>query len=77
MDISAKTTILQQPVVSSTAGETNKYESNLVGGAKKNKKSKKTAKRSSVKRTTAKRTTAKRTTAKRTKTTRKSCGWFW
>ena len=65
MDINAKTTILQHPVVSSTSGETYKYESNLVGGAKKNKKSKKTAKKKSTKRT------------KRTRTTRKSCGWFW
>jgi hypothetical protein len=51
MDISAKTTILEKPYVSSTGGETYKYESNLVGGkakktrkTRKNKKSKKTGK---------------------------------
>jgi len=65
MDITAKTTILQHPLVASAGGEAAKYQSNLVGGAKKNKKSKKTAKKSTAKRT------------KRTRTTRKSCGWFW
>jgi hypothetical protein len=65
MDITAKTTILQDPLVASTSGEAAKYESNFVGGAKKNKKSKKTAKKATAKKT------------KRTRTTRKSCGWFW
>jgi hypothetical protein len=65
MDINAKNTILPVTSVSSTGGESAKYQSNLVGGAKKNKKSKKTAKKATAKRT------------KRTRTTRKSCGWFW
>jgi hypothetical protein len=65
MDINAKNTILPVTSVSSAGGEATKYQSNLVGGAKKNKKSKKTAKKATAKRT------------KRTRTTRKSCGWFW
>ena len=61
-DINSKTTILPENPVSSTGGETYKYESNMVGGAKHNKrKSKKTKK---VKRSVRK--------------TKKVCLWkFW